>query len=145
MNDPVTTSCHCPGKPHERDEFTLTDDLPIEAGIAAASALASGSNPAGRLVAALLRNGAITAWNLVDDEGNAVPVTPETVAERVTWMKGGVELSSAALQRYVNSKGAPFGSATSTKKNGKPSGGGRTARSTSAKTPSSAKSPPPSA
>ena len=147
MADPVKTACFCPNTPHEFDEFHLADELPIEAGIAAAGALASsdGANAAATLIGALLRNGAIRAWNLVDEDGNNLPVNPANVAQRVTWRKGGVELSGAALERYVNAENlAPFGLTNSGKKNGTPSRGGRTARSTSRKTPSSSEPPAPS-
>ena len=147
MADPVKTACHCPGTPHEFDEFTLVDDLPIEAGIAAAASLASadGSNAAAALIGALLRNGAISHWNLVDEDGKPEPVNPANVARRVTWLKGGVELSNAALSRYVNAEHlAPFGLTSSAKKNGKSSPGGRTARSTSRRTTSSPDTPAPS-
>src|SRR5688500_15919108 len=97
--NPVTTACFCPNTPHERDEFHLAEELPIEAGIAAATALAGadGGSAAAVLVGALLRNGAIVSWNLVDDDGDALSVNPANVGKRVTWLKGGVELSSAAL------------------------------------------------
>lgn len=147
MSDPVLVACHCPGTPHDNDEFTLADELPIEAGIAAASALAGaeGGNAAAVLIGALLRHGAIERWNLVDDEGNPLSISPSTVRERVTWLKGGVELSNAALERYVNKRHlAPFGLTNSASPNGKSSRSGRTARSTSPKTPSSPKPPEPS-
>lgn len=148
MDNPVKTACFCPNTPHENDEFWLAEELPIEAGIAAAGALTSadGANAAATLIGALLRNGAIVRWNLVDDEGDLVPVNPANVAKRVTWLKGGVELSSAALERYVNAANlAPFGLDSSPRKKRKPSAGGRTGRSTSAKTSSSPEPPAPSA
>ena len=147
MSDPVVVACHCPGTPHDNDEFHLADELPIEAGIAAAGALAGadGSNAAAVLIGALLRNGAIERWNLVDEEGDPLPINAVNVGRRVTWLKGGVELSNAALARYVNAAHlAPFGLGNSEKKNGKSSRGGRTGRSTSRKTPSSPTPPVPS-
>ena len=145
-NEPVKTACHCPEQPHEEDLFYLFDaeHLPIDAGVAAASALSPvGVGNAGAvLIGAFLRHGAIRSWNLVDEKGENVPINPSTVGDRLTWVKGGVELANAALERYVNPKTlAPFGLNTSAKRNGKSSPGGRTARSTSAKTRSSS-SPP---
>lgn len=142
LNEPVKTACFCPGTPHEEDVYHLRDaeQLPIDAGVAAASALSTvGDGNAGAvLIGAFLRHGAIKAWNLVDDKGDNVPINPGTVGDRLTWVKGGVELANAALERYVNPKTlAPFGLNTSTRKKGKSSPGGRTARLTSVKTPSS--------
>jgi hypothetical protein len=139
---PVRTSCFCPGTPHEEDEFHLVDaeHLPISAGVAAAGALSTvgDGNVGAVLIEAFLRHGAIQRWNLVDEDGSAVPINPSTVGDRLTWVKGGVELANAALERYVNPTAlAPFGLGTSTKKNGRSSSGGRTAPSTSAKTRSS--------
>lgn len=139
--DTVTTKCFCPETPHDRDEFTLADGehLSIDAGLAAAVALSVAGTDATvtDIIGPLLRHGAITSWNLVDGEGNKVPINPQTVGERLTWLKGGLELANAAIERYVTGKGAPFGSGSSPKKNVKSLSGGQTARSTSAKTPSS--------
>lgn len=150
MDEPIKTACHCPETPHEHDLFYLVDaeHLPIDAGIAAAAALSTvGDGNAGAvLIGAFLRHGAIQRWNLVDDKGDDVPVNPSTVADRLTWVKGGIELANAALERYVNAKTlAPFGLNTSPRKNGKLSSGGRTARSTSRVTPSPSTPPAPSA
>lgn len=138
---PVRTACFCPNTPHEQDVYHLVDGehLPIDAGVAAASALSTvGDGYAGAvLIGALLRHGAIKSWNLVDEEGEAVPINPRTVGDRLTWVKGGVELADAALERYVIAAGAPFGSASSPKKNGTSSPVGPMELSTSAKTRSS--------
>lgn len=140
---PVRTPCFCPGTPHEEDVYHLVDaeHLPIDAGVAAASALSTvGDGNAGAvLIGALLRHGAIRRWNLVDADGGAVPINPSTVGDRLTWVKGGVELANAALERYVLASGAPFGSGSSTfpKRNGRSSNGGPTEGSTSRRTRSS--------
>jgi hypothetical protein len=141
---PVRTKCFCPGTPHEEDVYHLVDaeHLPIDAGVAAATALSTvGDGNAGAvLIGALLRHGAIRRWNLVDADGDAVPINPGTVGDRLTWVKGGIELANASLERYVLAAGAPFGSSTSPRRNGKSSSTGQTARSTSRRTRSS--SPP---
>ena len=139
---PVRTRCFCPNTPHTEDVYHLVDaeHLPIEAGIAAASALSTvGDGNAGAvLIGAFLKHGAIRSWNLVDERGEPVPVTPATVADRLTWVKGGIELANAALSRYVNQATlAPFGLNTSANGNGKSSPPGPTESSTSAPTPSS--------
>lgn len=144
------TRCWCPGEPHpDGDRFVLAADLPPRAGIAAVTRLAQvgeHGDAAGALIEAILYNGGIVSWNLVDDEGKPLPVTPDNVAARVTWQKGGVELSNAAFALYVNNADlAPFGLTNSRSSNGASSPNGPTAPSTSAKTRSSSKRPAPSA
>jgi hypothetical protein len=146
---PVRTPCHCPNTPHDEDEFHLVDaeHLPIDAGIAAASALSTvGDGNAGAvLIGAFLRHGAIRRWNLVDEKGEPVPINPGTVGDRLTWVKGGIELANAALERYVNAQTlAPFGSGSSPKPNGTSSPNGQTADMTSVTTLSSSSLPEPS-
>lgn len=136
--------CFCPGEPHpDGDRFTLPAELTVEAGIAAVSALASAGehgDSAAALIGAILRNGGIAAWNLVDDGGNLLRITPANVAARVTWQKGGVELSNAAFEQWVSGKDlTPFGLTGSAPPTARSSPTGQTAPSTSAKTPSSKK------
>lgn len=144
----VRTACHCAGSPHEHDLYTLAAELPIEAGIAAASALASlgqHGNAAASLIGAIVRNGAIERWNLVSTDGKPLPINPDTVAKRVTWTKGGVELTNAVFEQYVNGADlAPLGLVTSQPTSTKSSPTGPTASSTSPKTRSSSRRPAPS-
>lgn len=145
----VQTACHCPGTPHEHDRFVLPAELPVEAGIAAVTALAEvgpDGDAAAALIGAILRNGGIGEWNLVDEAGDRLRINPTNVAARVTWQRGGVELSNAAFAQWVNGKDlTPFGLTNSRKSNGTPSPAGPTAPSTSPKTPSSRKRRAPSA
>lgn len=137
-------TCYCPGEPHpDGDRFVLPAELPIEAGIAAVTALAEvgpDGDAAAALIGAILRNGGISEWNLVDADGSRLRINPSTVAARVTWSKGGVELSNAAFAQYVNGKDlTPFGLTNSGSKNGASSPTGPTAPSISPKTRSSRK------
>ncbi len=152
MTDPtpreVETACFCAGSPHQRDHFVLPAELPITAGIAAVSALAQAGSgdAAAALINAILVNGGIKEWNLVDEEGQPLPLNPTNVTQRVTWTKGGVELSNAAFAQYVNGKDlAPFGLTSSRKRTAASSPNGQTASSTSPKTSSSRKRRAPSA
>jgi hypothetical protein len=153
MTDPtpreVETACFCAGSPHPRDRFVLPAELPITAGIAAVSALSQvgrDGDAAAALINAILVNGGIAEWNLVDEDGNNLPVNPTNVVSRVTWQKGGVELSNAAFAQYVNGKDlTPFGLGSSRKRTARSSPNGQTASSTSPKTRSSRKRPAPSA
>ena len=142
MSDPIKTPCYCPGKPHENDEFTLADKLPIGAGLAAAVAGVDGGVES--IVPALLRHGAIASWNLVDEKGNRVPITPATVDERLTW-ETATEFLSEALPRLISSvMPTPLGSAKSAKRTAKSSRSGQIAALTSVKTSSSPTPPTPS-
>lgn len=142
--------CYCAGEPHpDGDTFVLPAELPVPAGIAAITALASvgeSGDAAAALINAILLNGGIKEWNLVDDDGSALRVSPNNVAARVTWSKGGVELSNAAFAQFVNGKDlTPFGLTNSTSSTAASSPNGRTATSTSPKTSSSRKRRAPTA
>ena len=154
MTDPTPrevrlSRCYCPGEPHpDGDRFVLHAELPIPAGIAAITALAqvgTSGDAAAALINALLLNGGISEWNLIDEDGNRLPINADNVARRVTWQKGGVELSNAAFAQWVNGKDlTPFGLTSSASRTGGSSPNGQTATSTSPKTRSSAKPPAPS-
>jgi hypothetical protein len=86
--------CRCPGSPHDHDTVWLRAELGPEAGFAAVAAVdrivaearASGgviadfAEPLGRIYA---RYG-IVEWTFLDDDGEAVPVTPENIG-RLKW------------------------------------------------------------
>lgn len=138
----VRTACHCAGSPHEFDLYTLAEDVPIPAGIAVATALGDprheGEYNLAVLVTTMLEHGGITAWNLVDEEGKDLVLSPANVRRRVTWRKGGMELTNAAYKLWVNGKDlTPFGLPSSPSPRPKSSPTGPTASSTSPKTRSS--------
>lgn len=144
----VETACHCAGSPHERDRFTLSADIPIGAGVAVLTALqeqGEHGNNAAALIEALLFNGGITDWNLVDDKGERLRITPDNVASRVTWRKGGAELAIAANQQWISGADlTPFGLGNSQRTSAASSPNGQTEDSTSPRTSSSRKRPVPS-
>lgn len=144
----VETACFCAGSPHPRDRFVLPAELPITAGIAAISALVQvgAGDAAAALINAILVNGGISEWNLVDPDGKPLPLNPTNVVRRVTWQKGGVELSNAAFAQYVNGKDlAPFGLTSSPRATAASSPNGQTDSSTLPKTRSSRRRRAPSA
>lgn len=150
----VLKQCYCPQSPHaDGDRFVLHAELPIPAGIAAITALAqvgTSGDAAAALINALLLNGGIAEWNLIDLDGNGnaylLPINADNVARRVTWQKGGVELSNAAFAQWVNGKDlTPFGLTSSVSRTAASSPNGQTATSTSPRTRSSARHPAPSA
>lgn len=155
MTDPTPrevrlTRCYCPQTPHpDGDRFVLHAELPIPAGISAITALAqvgASGDAAAALINALLLNGGIAEWNLVDESGNPLPINADNVARRVTWQKGGVELSNAAFAQWVNGRDlTPFGLTNSASRTATSSPNGQTATSTSPKTRSSPKRRAPSA
>ena len=142
----VRTACHCAGGPHEHDLYTLADKMPIEAGMAVATAMSSreGEYNLTILVTEILRHGGIASWNLVDDAGKDLPLTPANVQRRVTWLEGGMELANAAYAQWVNGKDlTPFGLGNSPNRKDRRSPTGRTASSTSRRTKSSSSRPAP--
>jgi hypothetical protein len=74
-------ACACPGTPHPKgDTVTFHPQLPFEANVAAVSAIFSGDGDsnANKAWAVYLHNGP-AAWNLVDAEGEPVPLTREAI------------------------------------------------------------------
>ena len=138
----VRTTCHCPGTPHDADLFWLADELPMAAGLAASGAMQESSSEADLLasvIPAMLRNGALVRWNLVDDDGKPLPINARTISERLTWVKGRqfIEQALPRLIASLNGESAPFVSPTSHRMNGTSSSGGRTKKPTSRTTSSS--------
>ena len=136
MGDPIKTACHCPGQPHAEDQFQLADELPMAAGLAASGAMQESSSEGDLLasvIPAMLRNGALARWNLVDDNGNPLPINARTISERLTWVRGRefIEQALPKLIASLNGESGPFASPTSRKTNGMSSSGGRTKKRTS--------------
>jgi hypothetical protein len=131
-NGAIRTVCHCPGTPHDADLFWLAEELPMAAGLAASSATQNGvaeSDALATVIPAMLRNGALARWNLVDDEGKPLALTPRSIESRLTWVKGGREFLNEALTQLIamlNGEAAPFASPISRRMNGTSSSGGPT-------------------
>lgn len=81
--EPVTfRDCACPGTPHpDGDTVTFRPKLPFEASIEALQLMfkdGPGKAQSGNAWPVYLRHGPV-AWNLVDAEGDPLPLDPETL------------------------------------------------------------------
>jgi hypothetical protein len=80
--DPVKfRDCACPGNPHPNgDTVTYRERLPFDANVAALSAIVGGEgDPRANKAWSVYLHAGPLAWNLVDEEGNAVPLSDETL------------------------------------------------------------------
>jgi hypothetical protein len=146
-------ACYCPGSPHEADLVYLAPALSMAGGMAAQSAIAEGIDDRIRLQEMLaevwMRHG-VVSWNLVDEQGDPVPVNAVNVAAALPYGKGGRLVADRADDLYAEDILAPLAARLRTT-----SPRGRTNGSTSAtpartrkrrpssSTGTSAKAPPP--
>lgn len=75
--------CSCPNTPHPKgDTVTFHEKLPFEANVAALSAIFSGEGEShiNKAWKVYLHDGP-AAWNLVDAEGDPIPLTREALDE----------------------------------------------------------------
>lgn len=128
--------CQCPGTPHERDEVYLLPRLTWDGGVAADAVLSDlpmttdGRVDTGRLAAMLCRaylENQVSGWNLTDENG-PIPYSSEKLLS--DWDIARV-VGDKADDLYSDALLAPLVAAASTS-----SQRGRTAPSTSARTPS---------
>lgn len=101
----VLGECRCPGTPHEQDTAEVYEELPWDVLIDVG--LLDGVAAYRRLVL-----GALASWNLVDDDGEPVPILDETVtrlrSDRLEPIAGAVnEAYQRARAPLPNGSGAP--------------------------------------
>jgi len=133
--------CSCPGTPHpEGDIAELRPYLDYPGGAEALAAIASLEGDMVRMAEVLgpvfIRRG-VVSWNLLDDDGEPVPVTREAL-EGLRW-EDAYELADKADDLYGGQVLAPLVKRAST-----PSKGGRTNGSTPPRRKSSPRRPRPS-
>lgn len=105
-------ACYCPDTPHaDGDIVYLAPSLSMAGGMAAQAAIAEGiTDPMvmqERLATIWTRYG-IVGWNLVDEGGRAVPVTPENIAAALPYGKGGRLVADKADDLYAEDILAPL-------------------------------------
>jgi hypothetical protein len=79
--------CRCAGTPHDHDTVWLRSELGPDGGYAVMRAMRNGGTDNEELPELLGRAYArhgIVDWTFLDDEGEKVPVTPDTI-ERLSW------------------------------------------------------------
>jgi hypothetical protein len=97
-------ACYCPNTPHDEDIVNLAPSLSMAGGMAAQSAIAAGITDAIKLQELLaevwIRHG-VVGWNLVDEDGDDLPVTPANFVAALPYGKGGRQVAERADGLYA--------------------------------------------
>jgi hypothetical protein len=103
--------CYCPNKPHEADIVYLRPSLSMAGGMAAQAAIQEGVSDQFLLQELLarvwIRHG-VVGWNLVDEDGNNLPLNPDNVIEALPYGKGGRLVAERADDLYAEEILAPL-------------------------------------
>ena len=104
--------CDCPGTPHGDGDFVyLAPALSAQAGMAAQGAINDASDDAVRLQELLwriYRDHCVVGWNLLDEEGEPVPLTAENKDIALPFGKGGQAVAEKADDLYSEDVLRPF-------------------------------------
>jgi hypothetical protein len=125
--------CECTGQPHEADLVYLAPTLSMSGGMAAQGAIQQAGTDPVRLQELLadiwVRHG-VTGWNLLDDKGNAIPLTADNIARALPYGKGGRLVAERADDLYAEDILAPLVQRLETlsQRGSTPSGPRRTSR-----------------
>lgn len=113
-SDPVEVrlgACYCPGKPHETDLVYLAPALSMAGGMAAQAVINEGMTDPIRLQEGLaeiwLRHG-VTGWNLVDEQGDPLPLDRDSIMRALPYGKGGRLVAERADDLYAEDILAPL-------------------------------------
>lgn len=97
--------CRCPGTPHPDGDVVWMRDRPDTAmALAAESSMHQSSNlmgePSAAVFSVYIRHG-VVRWNLLTEEGKAIPVTFDTILDRMAdWLHGGKIVSEKGVELY---------------------------------------------
>lgn len=104
--------CLCPGTPHpDGDVVYLSPALSAAGGMAAQGAIADAESDSIRLQELLwrvYRDHGVVGWNLLDEDGEPVPLTQANKETGLPYGKGGRLVGDAADSLYVDDVLAPF-------------------------------------
>ena len=117
--DPVSVSiggCLCPGTPHAEDLVYLAPSLSAAGGMAAQGAIADASTDDGtvdgvalqELLWRVYRDHGVIGWNLLDDDGDPVPLSRDNKDRALPYSKGGRKVGDAADELYLEDVLTPF-------------------------------------
>jgi hypothetical protein len=146
--------CLCPGEPHDGGDIVyLHPVLSAPGGMAAQGAIADSANDAVKLQELLwrvYRDHGISSWNLVDDDGDPVPLTPANIEVALPYGKGGRLVGDKADDLYSEDILVPFLArmrrleqlAAEAKRKPSAAGSTRNSRKATSKTPTSTKRRP---
>jgi hypothetical protein len=125
--------CRCPNTPHDGDVVYLAPALSMSGGMAAQGAIHEAGTDTVRLQELLagiwIRHGVVD-WNLVDEDGDKLALTPDNIARALPYGKGGRLVAERADDLYAEDILAPLAERLR-----KLSQGGRSGRSTSPRKP----------
>ena len=104
--------CGCPNAPHsDGDVVYLAPQLSMAGGMAAQSAISEGITDSLRLqelLAAIWVRHGVVDWNLVDEDGDKLPLDPQTIAAALPYGKGGRLVAERADDLYAEDILAPL-------------------------------------
>lgn len=104
--------CDCPGTPHGDGDFVyLAPVLSAPGGMAAQAAINEGMSDPIRLQEMLwrvYRDHGVVSWNLIDNDGDPVPITPENLELALPYGKGGRVVADKADSLYSEDILVPF-------------------------------------
>lgn len=106
--------CACPRAHGSDDEVYLAPALSMAGGMAAQAAIEQVMEAGGdpillqEYLARIWINHGIVGWNLVDEDGDPLPVNPRTIAERMPYGKGGRLVAERADDLYSEDILAPL-------------------------------------
>jgi hypothetical protein len=104
--------CECPGTPHgDGDVVYLSPALSASGGMAAQGAISDAGTDTVRLQELLwriYRDHCVVGWNLLDAEGEPVPLTSENKDQALPFGKGGQAVADRADELYSEDVLRPF-------------------------------------
>jgi hypothetical protein len=119
-------ACYCPGTPHDEDIVYLAPALSMRGGMAAQSAISEGIGDGLKLQELLaevwVRYGVVD-WNLTDEAGQPVDLTPPNIAAALPYGKGGRLVAEKADDLYAEDILAPLVQRLSSSSRRGPTGG----------------------
>lgn len=106
-------ACYCSGTPHTEDIVYLVPELSMPSGLALRALVlqgAQGMDPieVQRKLGDLWLQVAIVDWTFLDDEGDPIPVTADTVLAALPYAKGGRLVADKADDLYADSVIGPL-------------------------------------
>lgn len=105
------SGCRCIGAPHTNDSVFLAPKLTAPMAYAAFAMMnAAGPSPAARTAAlgTVWRELGVVAWSFLDQDGEPVPITPDSLEEYLPWNAGGFAVAQRADELYSEDLVAPL-------------------------------------
>jgi hypothetical protein len=105
-------ACYCPGAPHaDGDVVYLAPALSMAGGMAAQAAISEGFTDTLKLqelLATIWCRYGVTGWNLLDEDGQPIPVNADNIGRALPYGKGGRLVAEKADDLYAEDILAPL-------------------------------------